>query len=281
MYSREFQLQLQPEYFENSREEGIDYYMRQWSEASKLDYKTLPYFKSIREEHKVEDMSACGSNDVIRQRIYLTGDWEGLVTVDIKTKGPLTLEEAESEPFSPSELYAPISEEQIEQDIFPCEADFAGDTRVFLNEVQSFKTCSDIDAFFPKAVSKSDTEVETIKQFGYVYTASRNGTYLEGWIKLDVTLVYETLEDAMSDSNLVNGEFSFTVISEGNNFSDEQTKMGIEIYDSMLTSIGSHEEEYPCGSVSIEEFFDSSDNSSATILSSCLFLVPLVIMFLL
>ena len=256
-YTREYQLILDITRFANGREQGIEYYCGLWSDASNLDYRTLNAFNSVRREKNTDPLSVCGSNDYVRQRKYVSGDLNGVVTTEIKSVGSLTDKQARMEPFAPSATYLSRSLVQVEQDIHTCYSDFAANTRIFTQEELLINNCAEIHKLFPDAVSDTNTPVTVDEEATVTASSFRNGTFLDGKVTLDVTMFYSTVEDALADRNLRSGEFSFTIIStNGDQFSSQQTQAGIDIYRSFLAAVGSPGE-YPCpDGTTIGDFFN-------------------------
>jgi len=98
-----------------------------------------------------------------------------------------------------------------------------------------------------------------------------------------LTVFYDNLEDAQNDVNPRGSEFSFTIISEDDDqFSQEQTDMGIQIYEYMLEHVG--QDSYPCDDgTTIADFFDDEDafeseSKSSTIVSAVSLIILLAAM---
>lgn len=243
-YSREFQLQLDLSKFSPYRDEGIEFYYSAWADASGVPYTSLQsYSQSIRQENLIRAQN-CGTEDFVTERIYLWGDWTGLSTVEIKSHRSLNKHQAEDEPFWVAEQYNNQTIRFIEEDLHPCESDYAASSRVYLwNLPYDLNSCGDLKRFFPYVVSRVNRALETTET-AYTITAFRNGTFLDTRIELDITLYYDSLHDALNNNNCLNGEFSFTIY-EGHASADEII-FGYHIYQQLLDTLGSLPNEYPC-----------------------------------
>ena len=262
-FTREFQVRLDLDYFADSRDDGFDFYINLWEEGAEYDISDFVATKDIREEYQITSLDQCGSNDFLRERVYIDGDRQGLVTVGMKSSGSLTESEALDEDFSPANQYENDSTEYIEYDIHTCEADYAANTRIDLNERVNITTCDDVNNLFPDAVSGSNDAV-TESGPSIIYTALWTGQYLGGTLTIDITLNYDSVTDAENDNDISGGEFSFTMFAaDGDEFSTEQTEWGIRIYNHILETVGSPGEEYPCeDGTTVADFFDINDNNN-------------------
>ena len=289
-FTREFQVQLDLDYFEDSREDGFDFYINLWEEGAEYDISDFVATKDIREEFLITSLDTCGSNDFLRERVYIDGDRQGLVTVGMKSSGSLTESEALDEDFSPSSQYENDATEYIEYDIHTCEADYAANTRIDLNERININTCDDVNDIFPDAVSGSNDGL-TKNGPSTVYTALWTGQYLGGKLTIDITLNYDSVTDAENDNDISGGELSFTMFAaDGDEFSAEQTEWGIRIYNHILEAVGSSGEEYPCeDGTTVADFFINDDgnnndydssNSAVMVTTSVILTASLILMFI-
>ena len=262
-YTREFQIDLDLDYFDN-RDDGINNYYNSFSKAADISLKNFETTQSVRVEYSY-DVSGCDCVDNVSQRDYVWGDWEGTTITQIKSSERLSKKDAEDETFDPSSKYSDETITYIEFDIHSCDADYSATSRVFLDSLPKLNTCDDVNNFFPDAVSGSNDDIKKTDN-GYTFTAFCNGTYLGGKLTLDVTLFYDNLNDAVNNKNPSGGEFSFTMYSaDGNDFSSEQTDMGVKIYEDLLDKYSPSD--YPCDPpVDISDFFDKSYNSSSSLL---------------
>lgn len=267
-YSMEYQISLDRSLFDSGRGPAIDTYVSSWSSVTGVDTSSFQVTETVRTD-ALTRISECGSDAAVRLREYIDGDLDGLVTVDIKAvKDGLSREDAEEEPFAPSAQYEDVSDWQIERDIHPCQADYSSNTRVFLSFVPALATCADVAAFYPDAVTASDTLIGLDEPTGVTYLYILNGTYDGFPVSLTTELNYSSLEDALSDTSRGGGEFSYTVLgADGGHtsFSDATIDVMDEDYFAILALVDADalvcedDEE-----VSSEESTDSSEESTAS-----------------
>ena len=100
VYFREFQLQLDEDYFRDSRGDGIATYLNAWADAADTSLGSLNGpFATVRTEQKFTP-DECGIDTAaLRMRKYIWGDLEGLVTLDLKSGDSLSRSQAEEESY--------------------------------------------------------------------------------------------------------------------------------------------------------------------------------------
>lgn len=292
-YSREFQLRINFDEFQNGREEGINRYFEYFAEVAGVNLdSTFPiYTKSVREEISIKADKCADRKGGFSLRDYQWGDLMGQKITQVKTRGALrSSADALAEPFEVSSTYSPYTIFYIEYDIHACEADWSATSRIFETSFPKLETCADLHDVFPDAVKSSSASI-SLDGGVYVYSAFRNGTYLGGDLTLDVVLNYNSLDNAINDVNLRGGEFSFTMYAANQNdgeWSADQDRMAITIYESMLAEFGSPSDGYPCDPpVDIADLVlndnnndDDGDNDQNNSSDSILLLPSILLIFL-
>ena len=258
-YSREFQFFLDMEYFNDGREAGFARYLDSFA-VNGFSIENMTRGISYRTQLSIP-LDSCGSDGKLRLRQYIQGDRTGF-TLDLKSGQSLSEAEALAEPFTISPEYVADSKFEIEYDIHPCRADFAATARIYFDSaIEEFTSCEAVRKYYPEFSNEEGT-LEQAESSAVVYVEAFNGFAWGGEIKLEFTLYYETLEEAVNDLYRKRGEFSYTIYAPGTDqFTDEQTEKGIEVYKYMLNDVG--ESTYPCDpAVDVADFFadDYLDN---------------------
>jgi len=259
--TREFQFTLLDGLFSSGRDSGINAYIQSFEDASGLNINNFNRYVSIRTEESKNLNTPCKAKALLRQRVYISGDLLGLVTVDIKSSGSLTESQADDEPFTVADQYANQSIQNVEYDIHTCEADYAADGRILTNQYFNFTSCDDVREFYPD-FSNTDGNFVVDQANGVVYVVTYNTTVWGGALSLDFTLNYDSESEAISDTNYSGGEFSYTIFApSGSEFTSDQTQNGKDTYKGMLADIG--DPDYPCvPPVDIDDFFPADSNSN-------------------
>ena len=286
-YSREFQITLDDDYFiEEGRTKGIERYLESFAvKGFTITEGDMTVESSYRYQSSIP-LGNCDSDAKVRLREYIQGDRTGF-TYDLKSGESLTEAEALAEPFTIATEYTAESKYEIEYDVHPCRADYAATARIYFDTAIDFPhTCADVRKYFPD-FSNADGNLNQDDSIKVVYAQTYNGEAWGGEIKLEFTFYYDSLEDAVEDSNLEQGEFSITIYAPAGTtvFTDEQTSEGIEVYEYMLNDVGDND--YPCDpDVDIAQFFDedyqngvNSNSSSVLTLCSSLFVLICIFMF--
>ena len=265
-YSREFQLNLDMEYFAQAREFGFERYLNSFA-VNGLTVANMSQEVSYRTQGIIP-LHNCQSHAKVRLRHYIQGDVTGY-TLDLNSGIVSSEEEALGEPFAVASEFT-TAEHEIKYEIHPCHAEYAATARIYSESpIQTIDSCNDVREYFP-VFSTYDGGLKMKEPSNVVYVQANKGSAWGGNIKVEFTLYYHSQEEAEYDVNPIKGEFSFTIFSlDDDQYTEEQTKKGIEVYNYMLNDIG--DASFPCHPpATIADFFDPvlNNRNSGTILSS-------------
>lgn len=279
IFTRRFQLALNLTLFDDDdRQNGIDEYFSSWSEASGVDYTSFSTSESIR-QRTYSNVDKCNPMMYVEQQDYLWGDLEGQGTIELHSKTPFFIPlEAVYQPFIPSEEYQNQYVWDIQYEIHPCGAVFRTYSKILTNiELQDFQICSDVEEFFPDAFGKTDQFVNNDRERAWEFIIVRSGTYLGKQLDLELTLKYNTYENAIGDVDPASGWFSFIMYNDAPDFSAEQTENGVQIYEYLLEELAMPRQFSPCDDddINVSHFFHASYlvSSSSTLTVGTIFML--------
>lgn len=249
-FYRQYKLNLYTNYFIDDRNDGIDYYMSLFDEGSNFTVYDFQDTSFIYEEHIVSDLSNCYSDASIHQKLYKnpTGK-QADITIELESKKVNTFQEVLTEftKLTNSDLaYNNNSTFQIFLDFHVCDYNYQVNSVIHSNEFVTFKDCMDVYQIFPWAVEESHAPIEMTKQGIYIFVKSWLGEFLNNKVRVEISILYRSMDDAINNNNPINGEFSFTTFGTEEFFHEETFDKELQLYDFMLYNTGSFGEEYPC-----------------------------------
>jgi len=235
----EFQMKLVSFKNAETREEGMEKWMRYFAKKSKyFSFDSSVTVKSkTRKQYYLDSKGEkkCGPDYEIRVEEYVGGDINGTSTIDIKDNSQKE-STARNMPFWPSSKYINNSKQKCERDEHECSHKYSRETRLYMDEWKEWSTCRDLVEMFPWAykdltakqldykVKPGDMKYWFIQEYeGYLDDDTR--------FKAAFTMKYHSLDEAMNDhaaENATKGEWSIRLYSLDGGLSSEYNK---DVYD--------------------------------------------------
>lgn len=254
--THEFQLRIDPAVFAD-RDSAVDAYMQELVRISGVSTPESSRFTSIRTQQSFK-LYACGIRHLqLRAREYLSGRYEGRWRLDAKCNHRQDEEGARLEGLSAVAPDAPGKHptgpvvHELERDVHACEGDskWSRSGRIWLEAPPGLALCRDVAAYFPCAFEAMELRAHDRKLplsgSSYWWVYEQYGQLPGGAeIKADVTIRYDSLDDAVAGRNPRFGEWSMDAATPAD-LPDEASDRLFDIYDAMLDRLGSHEE-LPC-----------------------------------